>query len=159
PPAQPPQAAQPAADRLDHVLDRWEKEMQSVTTLSADLARKSVDKVWNNTEEFAGKAKYMKPNMAVLEMQKKGSPQVFEKYLCTGTFLYQWAPASKTINVFELPAPKPGQPQQNDFLSFFFGMKANEAKLRYDLKLVKEDQYYFYIDILPKLPVDKADFS
>jgi TIGR03009 family protein len=153
----PAQAAPPS--RLDQLMLRWEKEMESVQTLSADLTRKTVDKVWGNTEEFVGKARYMKPSMAVLEMHKKGNPNFFEKYLCTGAFLYQWSPANKVINVFELPPPRPGQAAQNDFLSFFFGMKADEAAKRYDLKLLKEDQHYIYVEILPKLPTDKADFT
>jgi TIGR03009 family protein len=133
--------------------------MQSVQTLSVDMVRTTKDKVFQTDEIFTGKAKYMRPNFAVLEMGKKGNGQVYEKYLCTGTFLYQWVPGSKVVNMYELPTPRPGQPAQNDFLSFFFGMKADEAKQRYDLKLVKEDQYYIYIEVLPKLAADKADFA
>ncbi len=158
-PAQPAQPAAPGGERLDALLHRWEKEMQSVQTLTVDMVRTTKDKVWQTDEVFAGKARYMKPNLAVLEMQKKDNPQVYEKFLCTGTFLYQWVPGSKIVNMFELPPPQPGQQAQNDFLSFFFGMKAEEAKQRYDLKLVKEDQWYVYIEVLPKLPADKADFA
>jgi TIGR03009 family protein len=160
--APPPAGAQPAApngERLDALLQRWEKEMQSVQTLTVDMVRTTKDKVWATDEVFAGKAKYMKPNMAILEMQKKDNAQVYEKFLCTGTFLYQWVPANKVVNVYELPPPQPGQPAQNDFLSFFFGMKAEEAKQRYDLKLIKEDQWYVYIEVVPKLQSDKAEFA
>jgi TIGR03009 family protein len=170
---QPPQSAQtpqnqPAAaaapSRLDQLLARWEKEMQSVTTLSAEIKRTTKDKVWATNEAFVGKALYMKPNLAVLELHKDNNVQVFEKYICTGNNLYQYVPTSKVVHVYELPTPKPGQPATDDnFLSFFFGMKAEEAKRRYDLKLVQDvDQnnpWYFYIEVLPKLPVDKADFS
>jgi TIGR03009 family protein len=47
----------------------------------------------------------------------------------------------------------------NNFLSFLFGMKAEEAKRRYELSLAKEDQHWIYIDILPRDPADKADFQ
>jgi TIGR03009 family protein len=125
-----------------------------------DMVRTTKDKSpLGGDEVFAGKALYMKPNLAVLEMQNKANPQKYEKFLCTGTFLYQWVPSSKVINVYELPKPQPGQQAQNDFLSFFFGMKAEEAKQRYDLKLIKEDQWYVYIEVLPKLAADKADFA
>ena len=164
-PAQPgavvPPPPAPAADpKLDQLLNRWEKEMSSITSLQADLTRTTVDKVWGGNDVFVGKAKYVKPNFALLDVQKKGAPNDYEKFLCTGTFLYQFLPASKVINVFELPQPRPGQPAvNNDFLSFFFGMKATEAKLRYDLKLVKEDQHYFYLEVQPKMAADKADFT
>ena len=38
-------------------------------------------------------------------------------------------------------------------------MKAEEAKRRYDLTLVKQDQYYTYIAIKPRFDADKADFQ
>lgn len=161
-PAPPAVAPAPAADpKLDQMLNRWEKEMSSITSLSADLTRTTVDKVFGgNNDVFTGKAKYVKPNFALLDVQKKDAPGVYEKFLCTGTFLYQYVPASKVINVFQLPQAAPGQPAvNNDFLSFFFGMKATEAKQRYDLKLVKEDQWYYYLEVQPKLAADKADFS
>ena len=40
----------------------------------------------------------------------------------------------------------------DNFLSFLFGMRAAEAKRRYDLKLEREDQHYYYIMVLPRLP-------
>lgn len=161
----PPNAGTPAAtSRLDTLLARWEKEMQSIQTLTAEITRTSKDKVWQTDEVFVGKAKYMKPNMALMDLQKKGNAQIYEKYLCTGTFLYQYVPASKVIHVYELPPPRAGQPATDDnFLSFFFGMKAEEAKRRYDMKLVKDtdekNPWYIYIEVLPKLPPDKADFT
>ena len=38
-------------------------------------------------------------------------------------------------------------------------MKAVEAKIRYDLQLVKNDQWYYYVKILPRTQEDKADFQ
>jgi TIGR03009 family protein len=149
----------PAHNRLDGLLLRWEQEMRSVQTIVAQCQRTTVDKVFQETEVFDGTARYMKPNLAMLEMQKKGKQQVFEKYICTGTYLYEYAPQNQEVRVHELPAPKPGQVADDNFLSFLFGMKAEEARRRYDLKLVKEDDWYFYIEILPRFPADKADFA
>jgi TIGR03009 family protein len=95
----------------------------------------------------------------MLEMQKRGKPEAFEKYICTGTFLYEYVPQNKVIRVHEMPPPKPGQVADDNFLSFLFGMKADEARRRYDLRLVKEDQWYIYIEIFPRLQQDKADFQ
>jgi len=38
-------------------------------------------------------------------------------------------------------------------------MKAEEAKRRYDMSLVKQDPFYFYIEIGARFPADKADFQ
>jgi len=168
PPTTPPAAAplDPAHNRLDALLLRWEQEMTKVQTIVAYCTRTSVDKTFQVAEVYEGTAKYMKPNLAMLEMQKrekepqkKGKPPVFEKYICTGTFLYEYVPHDKVIRVHELPPPKPGQVSDDNFLSFLFGMRAEEARRRYELKLVKEDQWYFYIEILPRFAADKADFQ
>jgi TIGR03009 family protein len=165
PPTQPPAAApaepvlDPQRNRLDALLLRWEQEMQKVQTLSAQCTRTTLDKTYQNTEVFEGYTYYMRPNLALLDMKKKNNPQVYEKYLCTGTYLYEYAPQSKEIRVHELPAPKQGQVAEDNFLSFLFGMKAAEAKRRYDLKLYKEDQWYIYIEIFPRFSADKADFQ
>jgi TIGR03009 family protein len=158
PPTAQPNGAQPNAAQLDTLLQRWEQEMKRIETLSAELNRTTVDKVYQGTEVFTGTAKYMKPNLAILEMKKKDRPEVYEKYICSGTFLYEWVPGSKVIRAHELPPTKEGVGDDN-FLSFLFGMKAEEAKKRYDLKLMKEDQFYYYVQVLPRLAADKADFQ
>src|SRR5262245_59524287 len=87
PPATPPAppATPPAVSpRLDTLLQQWEQKMKSVETLYAECTRTTLDKVYQGTEVFEGTAKYMKPNLAALEMKKKTNVQVFEKYLSTG---------------------------------------------------------------------------
>ena len=85
---------------------------------------------------------------------------IFEKYICTGTYLYEYAPASKVIRVHDLPQSKSGQISDDNFLAFLFGMKAVEAKQRYQLTLTPpSDQYYHYLHIQPKMAQDKADFT
>lgn len=156
PPATPPAAAAPAA--LDNHLNQWELKMKSVESLVGPCARTEVDKTFQTTKVYEGTAQFLKPNMAILDLKNKQKPELFEKYICTGTYLYEYAPANKTIRVHELPQSKDGKADDN-FLSFLFGMKAEDAKKRYDLKMSKEDQYYVYVDIVPKMAADKADFA
>lgn len=158
-PAAPPAAGIDPRNPLDAHLLRWEQEMKKVETLAAQCTRTRIDKTFGSTDIYEGTARFLKPNMAMLEMQKKGKPEVFEKYICTGTFLYEYVPANKIIRVHELPPPKSGQVSDESFLSFLFGMKAEECKRRYDLKMAKEDQWYVYMDILPRFAPDKADFQ
>jgi TIGR03009 family protein len=153
-----PAAAAPDPARLDTLLHKWEDEMKKVQTLSAELSRSSVDKAYGKSDTYSGSAKYMKPNLAALEMVRKDDPQRYEKYVCTGTFLYEFVPASKVLRVHDLPSSKSGVSDDN-FLSFLFGMKAEEAKKRYEMRLVKEDQWYVYIEVMPRFPADKADFQ
>ncbi len=160
PPAQPAQAAPPpqvgaASPRLDQLLQRWEQEMKGVQTLVTQCTRTELNNVNMTTEVFVGTAKYMRPNRALLEMQKKTNAQIYEKYICNGNSLYEYRPQTKQLRIHDLPQGA----ADDGFLSFLFGMKAEEAKRRYDLKLVKEDQWWIYLEIIPRLPADKADFQ
>lgn len=168
--AQQPGAApaQPQADpRLDAVLGNWEKAMLNVQTLSAEVKRTKLDKTYQTTEVYEGAAHYMRgatgqTSRASLEMFKKGQPQTYEKYLCTGNFLYEWAPANKVIRRHELPTPKAGQLADDNFLSFLFGMKAQDAKARYLITYVPapaNDKWYQYLRIQARLSTDRADFT
>jgi len=166
PPASAAAASAPGEQALDRYLLRWEQEMQRVQTLAAQLARLDKDKTFQTTQKFAGYAQYMKDgtgpstlNLAMLEMRLEGKDDVAEKYICTGTYLYQFLPAQKEIRAFELPKPRPGQVGDDTFLGFMFGMKAEEARRRYEMKLAKEDQWYIYVEIAPRFPADKADFQ
>src|SRR5262249_12120816 len=68
----------------------------------------------------------------------------------------------KVILVHDMPKPPPGQVADNNFLAFLFGMKAAQAKQRYQLKYVPppaNDKLYYYIEIAPKDTADRPDVS
>ena len=157
PPAVP--ALDPAHNRLDALLLRWEREMGNIKTLETQCIRTTKDKTFGDTDVFEGFAKYLKPSMALLKLDKKGKPGVFEEYICNGRYLYEFRPLDKVIRIHELPPPKSGQLVEDSFLTFLFGMRADEARRRYDLKLTKEDENWTYIQVVPRLPADKADFQ
>jgi TIGR03009 family protein len=162
------QAQIPTGDKLDQLLTNWEKAMTSVQSLLAYCTRTTMDKVFQTTEVFDGMAKFLKsgqagqPSRASLEMKKKGRPDIYEKFICTGTFLYEFAPQDKVIRIHELPPTKSGQMGDDNFLSFLFGMKAADAKKRYKLTYVPpppDDKWYSYVKIEPIEAADKADFT
>src|SRR6476620_3855813 len=64
-------ALDPARNRLDALLLQWEQRMKTVQALSADCIRTTVDKTFNTTEDFEGTARYMKPDLAMLDMHKR----------------------------------------------------------------------------------------
>src|SRR5262249_23107736 len=128
PAQQPAVALDPKNNKLDALLLNWEATVQGMQAFSADCVRTKVDKTFNTTEVFGGKAKYMKPDLASLELVRQGNPQLYEKYICTGTFLYEYVPAQKEIRAHELPRGKSGQVADDGFLALLFGMKAADAK-------------------------------
>jgi TIGR03009 family protein len=164
-PARPGAAA--AADaRLDQYLRRWEQEMRKIQALSSLINRIDKDKVFAATTKYTGFAQYMKSgsgptamNLALMELKLENKAEVAEKFVCTGTYLYQFLPAQKEIRAYELPRPKPGQVADDNFLTFLFGMKADEARKRYKLTLAKEDKWYIYVDVVPRTAADRSDFA
>jgi TIGR03009 family protein len=161
PPAPPPVALDPAKNRLDALLLQWEARMKGVQGLVAECVRTETDDVDKTQVVFQGTAKFLRPNRALLYMQKKSNPDIYERYICTGTFLYEYRPQNKLVRIHQLPAPPPGGQQvvEDNFLAFLFGMKAEEAKRRYTITLMGEDQNYVYLQIIPNYAADKADFS
>jgi TIGR03009 family protein len=166
--AQQAPVAPPADDRvLDGHLANWEAALKKVETIGAQLTRIDKDAVYEHVQRLTGTAYYMKAgsgptaqNLALLEMKLEGQKEFKEKFICTGTYIYQFMPEQKEIRYYELPKPKQGQVlEENNFLSLLFGMKAEDVKRRYELKLAKEDTYYIYVDIAPRSPADKADFQ
>jgi TIGR03009 family protein len=160
-----PAAPAPADAALDNYLLRWEQEMLKVQTLSAQIVQVRKDKAFNTAQKLVGWAAYRKDgagasalNLAAMELYPEGKKEFQEKYVCTGTYIYHFIPAQKEIKVYELPRPKEGQVADDGFLAFMFGVRAKEARRRYDLRLDHEDQYYVYVDIAPRFDRDKMDF-
>jgi TIGR03009 family protein len=168
------QQGAPAQDansaQVDAVLAGWESSLTSLRSLYAECERTTIDKTFQTKEIFKGSAKYLKSpgpgqgSRASLELYKQPSQganaMIFEKYICTGTYLYEYAPANKVIRIHDMPPAKAGQIADDNFLSFLFGMKATEAKQRYQLSLTPpSDANYHYLLIQPKLAQDKADFT
>jgi TIGR03009 family protein len=148
----------PSRDPLDAVLVNWEAAMKKVDTLQApQCSRQENRKTLMVTKTYVGIAKYLRPNMGLLYMSQKDKPDSFEEIIVSGSTLYQFAPLEKEVRAHRLPPSKTGM-GDDSFLSFLFGMKAVEAKARYDLKLVQEDQYYYYLGVSPRREEDKADF-
>jgi TIGR03009 family protein len=157
-----PAALDPVKNPLDAILVNWEKAMSGIKQLTAGMTRTTLDKTFQTKDVFEGTAKYLKPNLALLYLQKKNKPEIYEKFLCTGTFVYQFMPQQKVVYVHELPKSKDGKMADDNLLSFLFGMKAADAKARYELTLLQpppNDKWYYYILIKPKTKADQKDFS
>ncbi|MSQ94303.1 MAG: TIGR03009 domain-containing protein [Gemmataceae bacterium] len=161
-------AQPPAQENLDTVLRGWEKAMTDLKSFVSVVERTTLDKALNARDEHKGYAMFMKPvdkddgSRARLEMYKVANPKIFEKYICTGTFLYEYVHANSTVRIHNMPQNNKAGMQQESFLSFLFGMGAAEAKQRYHMTHVlanPPDKHYHYILIKPKQDQDKSDFS
>src|SRR5437868_1250785 len=69
-------------------------------------------------------------------------------------------PREKVIRIHTLPQRAPGQPAVDDnFMGLLFGMSAQEAQRRYELTVMKQDQWYYYLSVKPRLAADRAEFT
>jgi TIGR03009 family protein len=167
-----PAGGQPQGqETIASVLAGWEKAMTDLTSFVAVVERVSEDKALGApADKFKGYAMFLKPTAkndgprARLEMAKVNNTKIIEKYICTGTYLYEYAHANSVVRVHTMPQNKQVGVQGESFLSFLFGMSAAEAQKRYDMKLVypaggKPDPNYHYLLVKPKLDHDKSDFA
>src|SRR5581483_8563105 len=67
----------PAHNRLDALLLQWEGKMKGIQSLSAEITRVTQDKTFGTQEISDGKAKYLKPNLASMEMKRRDRPAIF----------------------------------------------------------------------------------
>lgn len=159
-PAQAP-TLDPRNNLLDWILVNWERKMSGVSSLDAECTYSSIDKTFRRKTVYRGRAKYLRVNgdhFASLELTNLSRPGDFKKIIITGKLLYEFDPRAKVIKVINLPEPKSGKVTDNNLVSFLFGLKAVEAKARYHLRFLKQDKWYYYIEVLPKLAKDKVEF-
>jgi TIGR03009 family protein len=152
----------PANNALNDLLGQWEQRMKSIQGIEATVRRTEVDAVTNAKEVFEGSAKFLRPDRADLYLKKLSNPQLYERFLLTGTYLYEFRPQQKAVRVHTIPQRAPGQPAMEDnFMGLLFGMSSQEAKRRYDLQLKEKagDTWYSYLLVKPRMPADKAEFT
>jgi TIGR03009 family protein len=165
-------AQQPAnkqAQMLKWTLQNWELAMTRLDAFAVSCRRTTTDKTFGGVDTYEGSAKFLKgaqgqPSRAILEMVNKKDRNKFEKFLYTGTFLYEWVPATKVIRAHDVPPTKPGQALGDDnIVALLFGMTAAAAQQRYQMTWVPDtkdnNKYYHYLQILPRTAADKADFT
>ncbi len=169
-PPQPPDrtAPKPPINPAEEYLRLCEERLKGLDSFVARVHRTSQDKTFMTAEVFEGTIKYLKPDMSLLDMHSKRKPQILEKYIRTGPLLYEYVPQDKIIRVFEASSLRSLPWGFGNLLSRFLEpgslpfsllMKAEETRRDYHCKLIKEDQYYIYIELTPRTSEAKADFQ
>ena len=170
--AQPPAGGLPPVPganpdaKLQTHLDGWEKTMAGLTNFRFVLSLKRTNPTFPDAPKlYSGVVLCMKPNYAVLRLNydadKTGNE--YEAFICDGKKVYEYNGLQKSITHWKLPDPKtnPAGATDNLMLDFLSGMKAKDARDRFDISLYKEDEKgnYIYLDVKPKLAKDKAEFQ
>lgn len=159
-----PGATAAAADpKLVAHLQAWEARMKAIGNLVCECDKVLTDNVLKRVaEKKVGKIYCMKPNYAFMRLDRApdqpADPNDFMTWICDGKAIYQYSGRQKQCEEYKLAAN--GGIQGNLLLEFMSGsMTAKDALNRFDVKLLKEDSNYVYIDIRPRLVSDKEDFE
>ncbi|MFL5244740.1 MAG: TIGR03009 domain-containing protein [Gemmataceae bacterium] len=156
----------PDQSKLDGYLGNWENVTKGLRTLDITVNRKRKSAGLGDLDVYTGSIKFMKFEdknnpvvLAAMDLQKKGGRATdFEKIVFTGAYLYVFQPREKLILYYDAGPAKAGKANDDTFMPFLSGMKAADAKKRYDIKLTKVDADYIYLEIYPRLARDKTDF-
>lgn len=159
-----PAAAAPGAldPKLVIHLRGWESSMRGVEKFAVDATLTKSNLVTKREEKKSGSIWVMKPNFARMNLKRvnapgeKENPNDFEAFICTGKMLYHYDGSKKIVTEIALGANAAGNNLMLDVMS---GMTAQQLVNRFDVKLLKEDINYVYLEVKPRYPDDKSDFE
>ncbi|AGA25796.1 outer-membrane lipoprotein carrier protein LolA [Singulisphaera acidiphila] len=165
----PAKAAAPPIDpdgsRMQLLLAKWAKQSTQLRSLDVKIRRIDMSSKWDD-EEYEGRAMFKSPNQAWLDFQKvvvtEGKPNQLvphERIVCTGKQVWQYRSDTHQVFVHDLGLQQRQRALQEGPLPFLFNFQADEARKRYQMKLISEDPKSYVISVLPLLPIDKESFS
>jgi TIGR03009 family protein len=155
-------APPPDPRRMEAILKQWETESASNHALTVQFTRVDTSLVWNDRVEYRGSAMLARPNKAYLQFDRLEGGKALTKdevIVCDGAKVYQFAFKPKEIFVFPLDPQARQRALQEGPLPFLFNMKADDAKRRYDMELMQENDTKYLIAVRPKLEIDLEAFS
>lgn len=163
PALQPPPVAPAAPDpKLIGHLNGWEAAMKGVEKFAVKATMVKKDLISKRESNFTGDIWCMKGGFARLSIFKtvgkdeKPNPADFMAYICNGEMLYEYDGGAKVVTTVALGKQGAGN---NLLLDLMSGMTAKTALERFDLKLLKVEKPYVYIEAKPKTAEDKAEFE
>lgn len=159
---QPVQTA-PLDPKLVTHLQAWEVRMKAIGNVVCEAEKVSSDTILKRvTEKQVAKIYCMKPNYAFMRLDRAPDmppdPKDYQTWICDGKSIHQYSGKQSEYSEFKL-GPN-GNIQGNLLLEFISGaMTANDAVQRFDVKLLKEDTNYVFLEVKPRLQKDREDFE
>ena len=155
---------------LEKVLKDWEEKSAKIVKLQGEFDKFQYNEVFFTEKRSVGKFYYEAPDRgfynvegikakAAAKKDWKVEPGADERWLCTGKEVYAFQINEKSYEKHVIPAEEQGKNIMDGPLPFLFGMKAEESKKRYDLKLIKQEKGEIWIEATPRRPVDIANWK
>jgi TIGR03009 family protein len=158
--------------RMERILVDWGRQSAKLQTLHVRIRRIDDTPGWGK-ETFEGIAQFKAPNLAWVQFdtapskkgdseKKKGDPEKkgtpHERIVCTGKDVWHYKFPETTVYVFPLNKADRQRALEEGPLPFLFNFRAEEAKRRYRMTLVREDKQSFIIRVDPLLAIDQEEF-
>lgn len=178
PPAQP-MRVQSVTPELKAILDAWERESAKIKVLQGTHYRQEFNKVFQVEKRSKGVFYFEAPDKGRFDIHsveikqgqvsQKKDPETQQPYqlasgtdqiwICTGNMVLMMNPTEKEFEKFPIPAEMQGQNIVQSPLPFLFGMKAEDAMRRFELKLFGQNEGAYFIDARPLLQMDSQNYS
>jgi TIGR03009 family protein len=156
PPAAP--AALPQA-LVNHLL-AWEARHKQVTNLRTECEVVKKNLLYRKETAYAGTILCMKPNYAWLKVDSKTDKADWQAFISNGSSVFEYNAKEKLVVEHRIPKSTPNSVGDNLLMEFMSGtMTANDVIKRFDLTLLKEEEFYVHIQIKPRLPKDLQEFE
>lgn len=159
---------------LEEVLQEWERQTSQFKKLVGEFSVFKYDPTFEVERRGEGKFAYEAPDKGNYERKgsdikgqkakkknKNGEPYTLqsdspERWVCTGKEIIRIDEKEKTYEKISIPPEAQGQNIIEGPLPFLFGMKAQQAKMRYKMKLKSKTESEI---ILQLVPIKQADAS
>lgn len=165
------------AKALDVVLSKWELESSKIKSLHGTHTKSSLNPTFNVETVSSGPFFFETPDRGRIDFlavnikgksstkKNKKSGELYElasgqseRWICNGTQIIEIMEDEKTYTAIEIPEEKRGANIIHTPLPFLFGMKAEEAKARFDLKWQSENADSVVLYARPKMAQDQQNY-
>jgi TIGR03009 family protein len=162
---------------LEQVLRDWEAKSSQFQRLRGNQHRITYDDTFGVEKHCDGEFTYEAPDKGSYKLEpskipensvsrtktRTGQPYTLqagdtERWVCTGEFIVQINDKEKTYSVIEIPPENRGKNIIDGPLPFLFGMKAEQAKMRYFLKLLPGREGQVWLSVKPRRREDAANW-
>lgn len=162
---------------LDAVLNKWEQESSKIKSLHGTQYKSEFNHTFQVEKVSTGPFFFETPDRGRIDFlavkipkgkvsnKKDDNGKPFElasgqsqRWICTGTQIIEIMEDEKTYMSIEIPEEKRGKNIIHTPLPFLFGMKAEEAKSRFDLKLSSETADKAVLFARPKMAQDQQNY-
>ncbi|MDZ4683954.1 MAG: hypothetical protein SH850_02620 [Planctomycetaceae bacterium] len=165
--------------KLDALLKEWERNTAGIKMLHGEHFRREYNDVFQVEKQSEGMFYFEAPDKGRIDMKgtppakgavsRKKDPTTGKAYRLEAGMDQIWICNGKQIVVVDQPQKQfermdiPPEMQGNNIirspLPFLFGMKADDAKRRFQMNLAKDEPGYWVIDVVPRSKADAQNYS